>query len=120
MPASVIPMGSEFSPAVIDLRKVLQLAQTCEPDRKALHAQIDQTFFANQHPAGTNQTLGDKTLRSLRDPDGVRRRAGRRTTRSSSPRPDSLRGWNHGAPLQGARATCCLHGHGSKPSRASC
>ncbi len=66
MPSVDIPMGSEFSPAVIgDFPKLLGLVYDHQPDRRALQAAIDTTFFPHQHGTDLRKTLGDNTILSM-------------------------------------------------------
>jgi hypothetical protein len=65
MPSVGIPMGSEFSPAVIrDFPRLLQMLVDYKGDRKALQGAIDSTFFPNQK-AVPPKTLGDNTILSM-------------------------------------------------------
>lgn len=67
MPSSDIPMGSEFSPNVIDdFAALLDLVEIHLPQRRALQAAIDSRFFPHQKTDGTNKTLGDNTILSMK------------------------------------------------------
>lgn len=66
MPKSDIVFGSEFSPAVIDLPKLLRLVVKHQPNRAALQAAIDKEFFPGKgRNADPRKTLGDNAILSM-------------------------------------------------------
>lgn len=65
MPSVDIPMGSEFSPAVIDdFSELLGMVVAHQPNRKALQSAIDIRFFPHQNTRPP-KTLGDNTVLSM-------------------------------------------------------
>src|SRR5579872_4111137 len=68
MPDVDIPMGSEFSPKVIDdFSELLSMVQAYQPNRRALQAAIDQRFFPRQNITDPRKTLGDNTVLSMKE-----------------------------------------------------
>lgn len=66
MPRSDIVFGSEFSPAVIELPRLLELAHAHQPNRAELQRAIDQAFFQGKgRNSDPNKTLGDNTILSM-------------------------------------------------------
>ncbi|MBN1553812.1 MAG: hypothetical protein JXA11_03650 [Phycisphaerae bacterium] len=63
---SDIVFGSEFSPAVIKLEKLLELVDTHIPDRAALQAAIDAYFFPGKGKCSDpRKSLADNTILSM-------------------------------------------------------
>lgn len=66
MAKSDIVFGSEFSPSVVDLPRLLELVEIHAPDRESLQQAIDAEFFPDQSgTGGPRKTLGDNTILSL-------------------------------------------------------
>jgi len=66
MNKSDIVFGSEFSPAVIELPKLLELVKEYEPERRVLQQAIDETFFKGKGKTkDPKKTLGDNTILSM-------------------------------------------------------
>jgi hypothetical protein len=66
MPKSDIVFGSEFSPAVIDLPRLLKLVAKHRKNRAQLQAAIDKAFFPGKGKnANPRKTLADNTILSL-------------------------------------------------------
>lgn len=61
MASSDIPFGSEFSPAVVHLTTLLELAEAHLSDRKKLQAAIEDRFFSD-HP---QRRLAENTILSM-------------------------------------------------------
>ena len=67
MPRSDLPFGSEFSPAQVDLRTLLSLANSNGPNWKAFEAAVRELYFAHHATSDYNKAkLANNTKLSLR------------------------------------------------------